>query len=273
MPIWKTESLNPQQHQGRFNCAPQYQPILREIGIDAEAVFDHPDIKVWRSIRERENCTLDADLVDGRHIRFHIKRYHPARGFTTPADDEARGIRALQIERIPTVPLVGWGRLADGRSFVITEDLGAYRDAEKLVRQGSVPFAALLEPTADLAAKLHGEGLHHRDMYLCHFFARENDPSDLRLIDAARVRRLPGWPTRRRWIVKDLAQFWYSTMGLPGVDEQQRCRWLERYGRQSTTTKSLASLRRAIERKSTWIARHDARLREKQKDRNVSIPG
>ncbi len=60
---------------------------------------------------------------------------------------------------------------------------------------------------------LHNGGLHHRDLYLCHFLGRrdENPQADLRLIDAARVRPLPGPLTRRRWIVKDLAQFWYST--------------------------------------------------------------
>ncbi len=252
-----------------FNAAPQYQPMLREIGLDAEAVFTHPDIKVWRSIPERENCTLDADLADGRHVRLHIKRHHPARGTTTPADDEALGIRALMIERIPTVPLVGWGRLIDGRSFLITEDLAGYRDAEKLVRDG-LAFEKLLQPSADLAGKLHAAGLHHRDMYLCHFFANVNDPANLRLIDAGRVKRLPGWPMRNRWIVKDLAQFWYSTTTLP-VTAEQRDRWLQRYS-EKRALDSIASLRRSIERKSDWIARHDAKLRETQRDRNVSIP-
>ena len=255
--------------RNRFNASPKYQPILRELGIDAESVFDHPDIIVWRSIRERQNCTLDADLADGRHIRLHIKRHLPERGTRTPADEEALGIRALEIERIPTVPLVGWGKLIDGRSFIITEDLTDYRDAEKAVRDG-LPFESLLEPTADLAAKLHGAGLHHRDLYLCHFFVKYNDPSDVRLIDAARVTRLPGWPMRQRWIVKDLAQFRYSTMSLPITDEQ-RLRWLKRYGEKRGLT-SIDRLRRSIEHKSEWIGRHDAKLRMKQKDRNVSIP-
>ncbi len=255
--------------RNRFNASPKYQPILRELGIDAESVFDHPDIIPWRSIRERQNCTLDADLADGRHIRLHIKRHLPERGTRTPADEEALGIRALEIERIPTVPLVGWGRLIDGRSFIITEDLTDYRDAEKAVREG-LPFESLLEPTADLAAKLHDAGLHHRDLYLCHFFVKYNDPSDVRLIDAARVTRLPGWPMRRRWIVKDLAQFWYSTRS-PAITDEQRLRWLKRYG-EKRVLKSIDPLRRSIERKSAWIGRHDAKLRMKQKDRNVSIP-
>lgn len=255
--------------RNKFNAAPRYQPILRELGIDAESVFTHPDIKVWRSITERENCTLDADLSDGRQIRLHIKRYHPARGIATPADEESVGIRLLEREGIPTAPLVGWGRVTDGRSFVITEDLHDYRDAEKLVREG-MPFEDILAPSADLAAKLHGMGLHHRDLYLCHFFVKLKAKADLRLIDAARVTPLPGWPMRQRWIVKDLAQFWYSTTTLQVTDEQ-RSRWLARYG-QKRNLKSIDRLRRSIERKSAWIARHDARLREKQKDRNISIP-
>jgi heptose I phosphotransferase len=243
---------------------------MRQVGLDAEAVFDHPDIKVWRSLPERDNCTLDADLPDGRHVRLHVKRYRPQRGMKTPADEESLAIRALETHQIPTVPLVGWGKIADGRSFLITEDLSSYRESEKLVRDEGLPFEQLLEPTADLAARLHAAGLHHRDLYLCHFFARPDAPNDLRLIDAARVKRLPAWPMRQRWIVKDLAQFWFSTTALPVTDEQ-RTRWLARYAEQRRL-KTIDPLRRAIERKAAWIARHDAKLREKQKVRNVSIP-
>jgi hypothetical protein len=242
---------------------------MRLVGLDANAVFDHPDIKVWRKLPDRENCTLDADLPDGRHVRLHVKRYRPERGTRTAADDESLAIRALETHEIPTVPLVGWGKVADGRSFLITEDLSGYRDSEKLVRDG-LPFARLLEPTADLAARLHAEGLHHRDLYLCHFFARPEAPADLRLIDAARVKRLPTWPMRQRWIVKDLAQFWFSTMAL-AVTDDERSRWLARYA-ERRGLKGIDPLRRAIESKAAWIARHDAKLREKQKDRNVSIP-
>lgn len=271
-----------------FRAAPRYQPLLRMVGIDAESVFADPRIKPWRSLPDRENCTLDEDLPDGRHVRFHVKRYAPARGFGSPADDEANGLRALEAENIPTAPLVGWGKLADGRSFVIVDDLSAHRPADKLVADGTLPFEALLEPTADLAALLHARGLHHRDLYLCHFFAKapplpagSGGPApapapagadlDLRLIDAARVRRLPGFLTRRRWIVKDLAQFWYSTQQL-GVTDEQRDRWLARYAQQRGLA-SPDSLRKCVERKARRIARHDARLRAAQPRRNISLPG
>jgi heptose I phosphotransferase len=259
----------PDQARDIFHASPQHQPLLREVGLDAEAVFGRADVVVWRKLPDRENCTLDATRADGTPVRLHVKRY-PATAAGTPAADEVRGIELLQRAGIPTVPLVGWGALADGRSFVVTLDLAGYRDAEKLVRSGS-PFAGLLDPTADLTARLHAAGLHHRDLYLCHFFARVRADAapELALIDAARVRPLPRW-FRQRWVVKDLAQFWYSTADLPGVGDAQREAWLARYAAQRGLA-GVASLCRAIERKARWIARHDRSLNAKQPTRNVSL--
>lgn len=239
---------------------------MRQIGLDAEAVFSHPDIQVWRSIPERENCTLDAAL-DGREIRLHIKRYRATRSSKDAAEAEVSGIELLRSHDIPTVPLVGWGKLADGRSFVITEDLKDFRAADKAIA-GGLPFDRLIEATADLAARLHASGLHHRDLYLCHFFVKTGgDDLDLRLIDAARVRQLP-WLFRQRWIVKDLAQFWYSAKKL-GIVEDQLIRWLGRY---TDKVPKLAPPLGAIEGKVRWIAHHDQKLARSQPNRNISIP-
>jgi len=256
---------------------PSYRAAFRALGLTAQGVFTDPRIVVWRSITERENATLDVEVAAGRRVRLHVKRYRPD-GSATPADDEARGIEALEREGIATTPLVAHGRLADGRGFIITEDLWGFRAADKLIAEG-LPFETLLGPTADLAAKLHQCGLHHRDLYLCHFFVKSADDSearaasapDLRLIDAARVKRLPALFTRRRWIVKDLAQFWYSTLALP-IDDAQRDRWLARYA-QGRRLAGTAGLRDAIARKVRSIARHDAKLRGAQPSRNISIPG
>src|ERR1051325_3948940 len=122
-----------------FRILPQYQPIAREIGLDAEGVFSHGAIAVWRSIPERENCTLDAELRDGRKIRWHIKRYRSGRATKGAAEAEGRGIELLNSAGIATVPLVGWGKLADGRSFVISEDLKDFRAADKAI-EGGFPF-------------------------------------------------------------------------------------------------------------------------------------
>lgn len=251
-----------------MHVAPQYQPIFREAGIDAEAVFTSPDVKPWRTLSDRENCILDVNRADGSKIRFHIKRFAAARGIAIPADQDVNGLRTLQLEEIPTAPLVGWGHLADRRSFVITQDLQGFDAADKLIEAG-LSFERLLEPTADLAAKLHGAGLHHCDLYLCHFFARvSDDRADVRLIDAARVARLG--LLANRWIVKDLAQFWFSTLAL-GVTQAQRMAWLDRYAA-ARKLESVVKLQRAIQKKSASIGRHDAALRKKQPNRNISIP-
>lgn len=254
-----------------------YQPIFRELGIDADAVFDHALIKPWRSLSDRENCTLDALLGDGRRVRWHVKRYAPVRASTTPADIERAGLRLLEERQVPTVQLVAWGNVADGRSFVILEDLAGFEAADKLIERGDggggsdggAMFERLLEPTARLTAMLHRAGLHHRDLYLCHFFARVNDALDLRLIDAARVRALPRF-FPRRWIVKDLAQLLYSTMRLP-ISDDQRDRWLRAYCR-AANVDAAAQLLPAIRRKVRWIERHDRSLRRREPDRNMSIP-
>jgi hypothetical protein len=249
-----------------IHVAGKYQPIFRELGIDAESVFDHPLIKVWRTLNDRENCTLDETLRDGRKIHWHIKRYKSSR----PMSDEINGHRALVDAQIPTAELVASGKIPDGRSFVIFEDLSDFTAADKLIQNGA-SFDRLLNPTADLAANLHKAGLHHRDLYLCHFFAKPvNDEMDIRLIDTARVKKLPGIFTRSRWIVKDLAQFWYSTLALKITDDQ-RAAWLTRYAEQCGLI-ATAPLRRKIDRKIAWIAKHDAQLRRQQPHRNISIP-
>jgi hypothetical protein len=260
------------QQRSTFHVDPAHQPAMREIGLDADAVFTHPDIKVWRSITERENATLDATLTDGTRVRWHVKRYRPTRdGGPSPAQQEVEGVRLLEAAEIPTVKIVGFGDLPDGRSFLITEDLAGFAAADKLIESGATTFDTLCGATADLAGELHHRALHHRDLYLCHFFAKvEGGKVDLRLIDAGRVKPLPRWPFRSRWIVKDLSQFWYSAQQL-GVPEPQRRAWLERYARRRGLP-SADPLRQAIERKAQWIARHDAKARVKQPTRNVSIP-
>jgi hypothetical protein len=252
-----------------IRIASQYQPILRELGIDAEVIFDHPLIKPWRKLSDRENCTLDAMLFDGRTIRWHIKRYNGSTALSYPIDPEISGFLALKMHQIPTAELIGYGKMRDRRSFIIFEDLAGYTAADKLIQTGT-PFDRLLNLTADLAAKLHSAQLHHRDLYLCHFFVRLGNAQDIRLIDTARARRMASPFTRTRWIIKDLAQFWFSTLSLP-ITDQQRTAWLARYAEQRGLD-SPEKLRRKIERKVAWIARHDAQLRRQQPNRNVSIP-
>jgi hypothetical protein len=257
-----------------LRVAPQYQPLFREVGLDAEAVFDHELIRPWRTLPDRENCTLDFTDQAGNEHRWHVKRYRaPRYGLRTAAELEIEGYHALHTHGIPTAAVVGGGQVADRRSFVISADLNGYEACDKLLAENVVAFDRLLIPTATLAAKLHEAGLHHRDLYLCHFFARIDDITsdiDLKLIDVARVRPLRSPLTRRRWIVKDLAQFWFSTIEHKSISDAQRDAWLTEYAAHRKL--NAHALRSAIVRKSDSIAHHDRRLRELQPNRNISIP-
>jgi hypothetical protein len=249
-----------------FHVLPEFQPAFRELGLDAATLFNHPAIRVWRKLPDRENATLDVE-GNGQRVRLHVKRYPPARG-APMGDIEVAGHRALIGANIPTARLVAWGTNLDRSSFTIFEDLAGYLPADKLIESG-VAFSQLLGPTANLAAKLHAANLHHRDLYLCHFFAKSADGQvDLKLIDVARVARLGRW-FRYRWIKKDLAQFWYSTMAL-GVTDIERDEWLTRYAEQSPW--QFMQLKPSVRRKARWIERHDVALREAQPSRNISIP-
>jgi hypothetical protein len=256
------------KQSSNLHVAPEWQPVFREIGLDAEAIFTHPDIKSWRSLSDRENCLLDATLVDGRRIRLHVKRF-PA-GYNT-ASKELDGQRQLSAAQIPTLEIVAYGTLADGRGFIVSNDLAGYEAADKIIKSPD-DFDRILLPTADLAAKLHRAGLHHRDLYLCHFFAKvDGDDVDVKLIDTARVKPLPRTWIRQRWIVKDVAQFWYSTLALP-IEDKQRDQWLARYCA-ARSIKLTPHLRKSILRKVKWIQRHDRQLAKDEPNRNISIPG
>jgi Lipopolysaccharide kinase (Kdo/WaaP) family len=257
--------MSEQNSRSQFFVSPDRQAIFRELGLDAERIFDHPDIKPWRTLSDRENCTLAADLICGEHIRWHVKRYGAVKG-ASPAEIEVAGIRLLEKANIPTVDLVGYGTLSDGRSFLILDDLAGYVAGDKWIERGN-SIEPFIETVAALAARLHRANLHHRDLYFCHFMLHA-EPMDVRLIDAARVQRLPSGPLRLRWIVKDLAQLWHS---LPENSPRQRIidLYLKQMGWDGWRGKLLQRWMRA---KSESIARHDIRLRRKQPRRNISLP-
>lgn len=113
--------------------------------------------------------------------------------------------------------------------------------------------------------------MHHRDLYLCHFFvpadASENVP--LHLIDPGRVARLRPWPLHYRWIVKDLAQLCYSVTDA-GLPEVLRDRMLSRYIEHAPLLTGWIC-RLFVPLKAASIARHDRHLRETRPGRRVSI--
>ena len=138
---------------------------------------------------------------------------------------EVNAIQKLNSIGIPTTPLVAYGQHgcnpATLQSFVMTEDLGEIITLEDMCadwQHYSESFKqALMQAIGELAGKLHGAGLCHRDFYLCHFVLKKQDfnseatsVKNLHLIDLHRM--LQGQPSNSKAVMKDIAGLYFSAM-------------------------------------------------------------
>lgn len=247
-----------------IRIAPGGEQILLAADLAVDAIFHDPRIQVWRDIPERQNCTLNCNIPGAS--RLHIKRFKAPHG--KEALQEAGAIGLLQDAGIATVPLVAAGAMPDGTGFLISADLAGYEPADRVLQRSADP--GVVDRIADLALKLHASGLHHRDLYLCHFFVKaEEAGAPIHLIDPGRVARLPYPPFHYRWIVKDLAQLCYSVTDA-GLPSALRGRILARYLQHCSAGRQVI-VRGWVPLKESRIARHDRKNRQTRPERRVSL--
>jgi len=153
---------------------------------------------------------------------------------------EVHAIRKLNELGIPTTPLVAYGcrgiSPASLQSFVITEDLGDIISLETLCAdwKKNPPDARLkrrlIVAVAKIARVFHGNGLNHRDFYICHFCLDKqrliSDEICLYLIDLHRV----GIRNKIRPDagMKDMAALYFSTLDA-GLSKRDYLRFLWAY--------------------------------------------
>ena len=253
-----------------------------------------------------ERCVADFFAIDGtvakeRHRRrtvrferegrcFFIKCHYPVgwaeigknllRGRlpTVGAGAERRAIQRLHEIGVPTMQAAGYGRqgwpAARQRSFIITDELAGIVSFEQLAQGvAGPPLEAdlkrrLIRQMADLTRRLHRNGVNHRDLYLCHFAlqldtAKSPGPS-VYVIDLHRVQCRARTP--RRWIIKDLAALYFSSLDLPPA-RRDLLRFIRYY--------SDKPLRRALgEDRRLWrkvVARAEALYRKEWKKEPPSV--
>lgn len=251
-----------------LHISPDYTAMMAELGIESAAqIFVDERLRIWRDLPDRDNSTLDATLADGRTVRLHVKRDKFRR--SEPMALEARGIGLLESAGIASAPLVAYGDLSDGRTFVITENLDGYASADRLLERGE-PLEPISDVMSEVSARLHLANLHHRDLYANHFYLRPGAGGryEVRLIDTARVKPLPTW-FRERWIVKDVAQLHFSIQRFVKSPEDSN-HLLRRYC-ELTNRQSASRFLRRVKIKSMWIDRHDRALKIKKPTRNVRL--
>ncbi len=185
------------------------------------------------------------------------------------AVNEYQAINALNRLGIKTMTLAAYGQRgsnpAELESFVITESLEPAPSLEdiSLTWAESPPTArlkrAFIKRVALMSAQLHRNGINHRDLYICHFLLKQaefdalTDVNDLQLylIDLHRVQIRTQVP--RRWLVKDLAALYFSSMDI-GLRQRDFFRFIRDYtgGNLRTALNENRSLWQAVERKA-WV--------------------
>lgn len=170
---------------------------------------------------------------------------------TLSARTERLAITRLEELGVHTMKIVGYGEQgwnpARLKSFIITEELENTISLEDFCREwtsrppGFALKQALISEVAHIARILHENGINHRDFYICHFLldqdpdkyttdqrqgrGNENQPRVF-LIDLHRTqirRRTP-----KRWIVKDLAGLYFSSMDI-GLNRRDVLRFMKIY--------------------------------------------
>jgi heptose I phosphotransferase len=199
--------------------------------------------------------------ADGRRLAVYLKRHYrlpwwrgllaalwPDAGWS-PAVQEWRHLHWAEAAGMPVPRAVAageyigpWGRL---QSFLAVEELAGMLPLHEAVPRAAGRLDAemycrwkrgLVAEVARLTRALHERHWFHKDLYLCHFYIRDEDTGRLtswrgrvHLIDLHRLARHPWtWPA---WRAKDLAQLLYSSE-VAGVGVRDRLRFWRLYLRQ-----------------------------------------
>lgn len=188
------------------------------------------------------------------------------------AGTEYRAARHLERCGVPSLRVAGFGwrgvNPAGRESFLVTEELGGCLSLERLCASwpGAPPAVRnkrlLIGAVAELTRRMHGSGLNHRDLYLCHILLEPDSlqgaasAADLRLhlVDLHRAQLRAVVP--RRWRAKDLGALYFSAMDI-GLTRRDLLRFLRTYFQAPPRTilQRHARLLRQIERRARSLRR------------------
>ncbi|MCC5796459.1 MAG: lipopolysaccharide core heptose(I) kinase RfaP [Methylophaga sp.] len=206
-----------------------------------QSIFDvvaELDGEIFRNKEGRRTLRFE---LDGRS---YFLKYHAGVGWLEifknllalrlpiiSARNEWQAIEFLQKHGLDTMTLAAYGERgwnpARRQSFVITDDLTDTMSLEwvgEQWQQRPPSFAskqALIRKLADISRVMHGNGMNHRDYYLCHFlldkdFEHSNSfttDTPVYLIDLHRAQLRQRTP--QRWIIKDLGSLYFSANRVP----------------------------------------------------------
>ena len=274
--------------QGRLLVQKRWQDLFSREGL--ESFQDFMTVKKGEILGQRAGrvrMRIKLDSPEGQKV-FYLKRYHRPRWFRRLAivlglsrskgRQELTNIFHLEKAGLATVAAAAVGEAGPKEgSFILVEELNGYQPLHEFLND----FMAaperpkvlrgkreLIRAVAQYVRKMHAAGMDHRDLYLCHFFLRPEQPAQsLRLIDLQRIKKSRGL-RRRHGFVKDLAALNYSA-DHTAITRTDRLRFaLEYLGRQHLSWRDRLLLR-SVFRKTCRIRQHDQEL-QTNSQRNAS---
>ncbi len=202
-------------------------------GEDPFTYFSSQDGEVFRALEFRR--TYAIVLGEKKYfVKYHkgssageiVKNLLQLRLPVISAKNEMQAISRLAELGVPVPSVAAYGVRGSSplqrESFIVTDDIGSQENLEDLTRDwpdNPPPFRTRwqqIQAVADIARVMHGNGICHRDFYLCHFMISPKDSStgevSLTLMDLHRA--LSKSRLGRRWIIKDLAGLYFSAMDI-----------------------------------------------------------
>lgn len=258
-----------------FWINPQYRPQLARATVEsyeAAAALHPSDDYVEKQGRSTGRYRLD---VGGQTLSLYVKKHYrlpwwrrlfgAASSFPGPLEQVYLEKAASLGIRVPEAVFAGADPSHPCGSILATRELEGYMPlhiyipgplARMPAFERRIRKRALIAQMVDMARRLHGQKLYHRDFYVCHMFLRD-DPHrpegfDLVLIDLGRLlhSRLP------RWRVKDLGALLFSTY-IPGVTRTDRMRFFKQYLGIDRLTPDAKRLARRVIWKADRYHRHN----------------
>ena len=225
--------------------------------------------KVFRQVKSRSTIQF-RQRGSSYFIKIHrgvgwmeiIKNLSQLRLPIISAANEFKAIELLTTVNINTMKVMAFAKKglnpATVHSFIVTQELTDTISLEdfccnwKTEKPHFELKRKLIEKVATISRSMHGQGMCHRDYYICHFLlhehsiaagVRDSEPR-LSLIDLHRA--LIKNNLAKRWVLKDIAGLYFSALNI-GLTRNDLRRFIKVY--------SASSLREALgARENFWLA-------------------
>lgn len=215
---------------------------------DPYTLLHSMDGEVFRQVKNRK--TFRFEFQGGSYFaKLHsgvgwLEIFKNLIAFKKPvlgAENEWRAIEKLESLGVATMQTVAYGSKgwnpARRNSFIVTKELTDTSSLEdfcknwKVDRPGIKFKILIVNELAKIGRTLHGNGICHRDFYLCHFLLHHpsvdsSNAVKLFLIDLHRAMHASNLGSR--WIIKDVAGLYFSAMDI-GLTRRDLFRFIKQY--------------------------------------------